>query len=313
MRSPGVEDVFPATARMQRAILDLTASVSRRPDTTAVVAARGLAGRRISARRGRGTLGAGRAPIDDYAFVRVEGDGVHEIAVGPVHAGIIEPGHFRFSVVGEKVLRLEERLGYVHKGIERRFTELPILEGHRLAARVSGDCGRRLFVGLLPGARAHGRSVYAAACSVAAGTGARTRAHREPSRRPRRPGQRRRVCLRPVAVPAAQGRPAPRKPAGLRAALPARFRRPGRHEQRSFRRRRRCAQAVHRRRLRRKCRACAASTTSTPACATASQARGPLRRSSRPGSASSESPGAPARSRSTCAWTRRSRPIRSST
>ena len=53
--------------------------------------------------------------------------------------GIIEPGHFRFSVVGEKVLRLEERLGYVHKGIERRFTELPILEGHRLAARVSGD------------------------------------------------------------------------------------------------------------------------------------------------------------------------------
>src|SRR5581483_10702220 len=52
---------------------------------------------------------------------------------------IIEPGHFRFSVVGEKVLRLEERLGYVHKGIERRFTELPILEGQRLAARVCGD------------------------------------------------------------------------------------------------------------------------------------------------------------------------------
>ena len=77
--------------------------------------------------------------IDHYAFVRVEGDGVHEIPVGPVHAGIIEPGHFRFSVVGEKVLRLEERLGYVHKGIERRFTELSLLEGHRLAARVSGD------------------------------------------------------------------------------------------------------------------------------------------------------------------------------
>ena len=64
---------------------------------------------------------------------------MHEIAVGPVHAGIIEPGHFRFSVVGEKVLRLEERLGYIHKGIEQRFTQLPILEAHRLAARVSGD------------------------------------------------------------------------------------------------------------------------------------------------------------------------------
>src|SRR5260370_11807319 len=74
-----------------------------------------------------------------YPFVSVAGDGVHEIPVGPVHAGIIEPGHFRFSVVGEKVLRLEERLGYVHKGIERRFTEFPLLSGHRLAARVSGD------------------------------------------------------------------------------------------------------------------------------------------------------------------------------
>lgn len=75
----------------------------------------------------------------DYPFVRVEGDGVHEIAVGPVHAGIIEPGHFRFSVVGEKVLRLEEHLGYVHKGIERRFTEIAPLDGYRLAGRVSGD------------------------------------------------------------------------------------------------------------------------------------------------------------------------------
>lgn len=62
---------------------------------------------------------------DDYAFVCVEGEGVHEIAVGPVHTGIIEPRQFRFSVVGENVLRLEERLAYVHKGIERRFTGLP--------------------------------------------------------------------------------------------------------------------------------------------------------------------------------------------
>jgi Ni,Fe-hydrogenase III large subunit len=76
---------------------------------------------------------------DQYGFVRVSGDGVHEIPVGPVHAGIIEPGHFRFSVVGEKVLKLEARLGYVHKGIERRFTELRANEGQRLAARVSGD------------------------------------------------------------------------------------------------------------------------------------------------------------------------------
>jgi Ni,Fe-hydrogenase III large subunit len=74
-----------------------------------------------------------------YAFVPVQGDGVHEIPVGPVHAGIIEPGHFRFSIVGEKVLRLEARLGYTHKGIEKRFTQLPPLAAHRLAGRVCGD------------------------------------------------------------------------------------------------------------------------------------------------------------------------------
>ena len=64
---------------------------------------------------------------------------MHEIPVGPVHAGIIEPGHFRFQVVGEKVLRLEERLGYVHKGIEKRFESMTLADGHRLAGRVSGD------------------------------------------------------------------------------------------------------------------------------------------------------------------------------
>lgn len=77
--------------------------------------------------------------IDEYPFVAVAGDGVHEIPVGPVHAGTIEPGHFRFSVVGEKVLRLEERLGYTHKGIEKRFAGMSLREGARLAGRVSGD------------------------------------------------------------------------------------------------------------------------------------------------------------------------------
>jgi Ni,Fe-hydrogenase III large subunit len=64
---------------------------------------------------------------------------VHEIPVGPVHAGTIEPGHFRFSVVGEGVLRLEERLGYKHKGIEKRFEQMDLMQGARLAGRVSGD------------------------------------------------------------------------------------------------------------------------------------------------------------------------------
>lgn len=75
----------------------------------------------------------------EYRWARAEGEGVYEIPVGPVHAGIIEPGHFRFQAVGETVVNLEERLGYVHKGIEKRFESLSWEEGVKLAGRVSGD------------------------------------------------------------------------------------------------------------------------------------------------------------------------------
>jgi Ni,Fe-hydrogenase III large subunit/Ni,Fe-hydrogenase III component G len=75
----------------------------------------------------------------DYRWIRAEGEGVYEIPVGPVHAGIIEPGHFRFQAVGEEILNLEARLGYVHKGIEKRFEALSWEEGARLAGRISGD------------------------------------------------------------------------------------------------------------------------------------------------------------------------------
>ena len=75
----------------------------------------------------------------EYRWIRAEGEGVYEIPVGPVHAGIIEPGHFRFQAVGEEVINLEERLGYVHKGIEKRFETLSWEQGVRLAGRVSGD------------------------------------------------------------------------------------------------------------------------------------------------------------------------------
>ena len=81
-----------------------------------------------------------RTPADrDYPFERILGSGVCEIPVGPVHAGIIEPGHFRFHAVGEEVLRLEARLGYVHKGIEKLAVGRNPAELARLAGRVSGD------------------------------------------------------------------------------------------------------------------------------------------------------------------------------
>ncbi|HEU4921937.1 MAG TPA: NADH-quinone oxidoreductase subunit C [Burkholderiales bacterium] len=139
-RYPGLADIFPAASRMQRAAYDLVG-----------VHAEGGADHRKWLRHG--AWPAGTFPLrkdfdpaakyelapDHYPFVRVEGEGVHEIPVGPVHAGTIEPGHFRFSIVGESILKLEERLGYKHKGVEKRFEALGAREGARLAGRVSGD------------------------------------------------------------------------------------------------------------------------------------------------------------------------------
>jgi Ni,Fe-hydrogenase III large subunit len=78
-------------------------------------------------------------PALAYPFLSAEGESLHQILVGPVHAGIIEPGHFRFTASGEAVVRLEERLGYVHKGIESLMTGATIERAARLAGHVSGD------------------------------------------------------------------------------------------------------------------------------------------------------------------------------
>ncbi|MEJ2623022.1 MAG: hydrogenase expression protein HypE [Pseudolabrys sp.] len=74
-----------------------------------------------------------------YEFLPVEGEGLHQIPVGPVHAGIIEPGHFRFTANGDFTVRLEERLGYVHKGIESLMAGASLDKAAKLAARTSGD------------------------------------------------------------------------------------------------------------------------------------------------------------------------------
>lgn len=77
--------------------------------------------------------------VAPYPFLAAEGDGLHQIAVGPVHAGIIEPGHFRFTASGETVVRLEQRLGYVHKGVEGLMIGAGLERAVQLAGRVSGD------------------------------------------------------------------------------------------------------------------------------------------------------------------------------
>jgi Ni,Fe-hydrogenase III large subunit/Ni,Fe-hydrogenase III component G len=74
-----------------------------------------------------------------YPFIEVQGAGVYEISVGPVHAGLIEPGHFRFSVVGETILKMTARLWFLHRGIERMFQGVGVDEGLQIAERISGD------------------------------------------------------------------------------------------------------------------------------------------------------------------------------
>ncbi|MDA8248046.1 MAG: nickel-dependent hydrogenase large subunit [Rhodospirillales bacterium] len=74
-----------------------------------------------------------------YPFLPVEGAHLHQVPVGPVHAGIIEPGHFRFTCDGETVVRVEQRLGYVHRGVEAMMQGMPVAAAARIAARICGD------------------------------------------------------------------------------------------------------------------------------------------------------------------------------
>ena len=74
-----------------------------------------------------------------YAYRHIEGEGVFEVPVGPIHAGIIEPGHFRFSVAGEPIMQLEVRLFWKHRGIEKLFGNLSLMNGVSLAEKISGD------------------------------------------------------------------------------------------------------------------------------------------------------------------------------
>ncbi|MGC2165605.1 MAG: NADH-quinone oxidoreductase subunit C [Gallionella sp.] len=137
---PDISRIFPAANRMQRAAYDMLGIFAQQgQDHRKWVRHAAWHSGNFPLRKDFDDALARSNGLDEYAFVRVEGQGVHEIPVGPVHAGIIEPGHFRFSIIGERVLRLEQRLGYVHKGIEKRFESLTLRQGAKLAGRVSGD------------------------------------------------------------------------------------------------------------------------------------------------------------------------------
>ena len=116
-RFPSIGRLHPPAIRLERAMRDLTGlEAEGAPDTRPWLRHSG-----------------------DYPFLPVEGESLHQIPVGPVHAGIIEPGHFRFTANGETVVRLEERLGYVHKGIDGLMAGSSVERAARLAGRVSGD------------------------------------------------------------------------------------------------------------------------------------------------------------------------------
>jgi Ni,Fe-hydrogenase III large subunit len=132
---PSVGLTHPPAQRLERAIADLYGLVPEGgPDER-----HWLDHGRWSA---SAPLGMGGETLTDgapYSFLKAEGPPLHQIAVGPVHAGIIEPGHFRFSANGEIIVRLEERFGYVHKGIEGLLTDTTLEAAAKVVARVSGD------------------------------------------------------------------------------------------------------------------------------------------------------------------------------
>jgi Ni,Fe-hydrogenase III large subunit/Ni,Fe-hydrogenase III component G len=131
---PSVAARHPPAIRLERAIRDLFGlDAIDAPDTRTWLDlgfwdVRHPLGKRTPARKSK-----------PYKFLPAEGEGLHQIPVGPVHAGIIEPGHFRFTANGEHVVRLEQRLGYVHKGIESLMQGATLDQAAKLAARTSGD------------------------------------------------------------------------------------------------------------------------------------------------------------------------------
>jgi len=133
-RFPSVARQHPPATRMERAIRDLFGlDAENAPDSRPW-----LDHGKWGVRHPLGARGAG-GETKPYTFLPAEGESLHQIAVGPVHAGIIEPGHFRFHANGETIVRLEARLGYTHKGVESLMKGSDLDHAAKLAGRISGD------------------------------------------------------------------------------------------------------------------------------------------------------------------------------
>jgi len=135
-RFPSISTLHPPAGRLERTICDLYGLEAEGAPDARPWLDHGRWGLRHPL-GDRTPLAPAGAP--DYGFLTAEGEGLHQIAVGPVHAGIIEPGHFRFTANGEAVVRLEERLGYTHKGIDGLMAGAELERATKLAGRISGD------------------------------------------------------------------------------------------------------------------------------------------------------------------------------
>jgi Ni,Fe-hydrogenase III large subunit len=132
---PSVAGLHPPASRLERSACDLFGFEA----IGAIDDRRWLDHGRWPLRHPLGRAESHDGDPDAYRFLKAETPGLHQIPVGPVHAGIIEPGHFRFHAGGEAVVRLEERLGYVHKGVDALMRGADLERAAILAARVSGD------------------------------------------------------------------------------------------------------------------------------------------------------------------------------
>ncbi len=138
---PSIAEIFPTATRYEREVKDLFGLVAQgSPDLRPLVLHDGWPEGAYPLRKDFDIrTKPARAQGKTYQFLEVEGEGVSEIPVGPVHAGIIEPGHFRFSVLGESILNLETRLFYTHRGIEKLAEGLTLDQTLLLSERISGD------------------------------------------------------------------------------------------------------------------------------------------------------------------------------
>ncbi len=140
---PSQASVYPAANRMERHIQDMMGIYfTDHPDNRRWTRHQAWHEKEYPLRTSfiRSSKGSKKTPGDsNYPFFQTRGSSVYEIPVGPIHAGIIEPGHFRFQAVGERVLNLEERLGYTHKGIEKIAQGKSAEDLLKLASRISGD------------------------------------------------------------------------------------------------------------------------------------------------------------------------------